>query len=127
MSPESILNGQRIAARAVIAAHPIPSPEVCDAEMAELNAQDFQARTLYRICTEDINRPGVECIMRNAGLDCTIIPARGLYRGTPEKSLIIECATLDANAVIIAARAIKILNRQNCVLVERCAIESRMY
>ena len=78
---------------------------------------------LYRICTEDINRPGIECIMQNAGLDCTIIPARGLFRGVPEDSLVIECITGDDNAVIIAARAIRILNSQTCVLVER--IEAR--
>lgn len=72
--------------------------------------------SMYRICTEDINRPGIECIMQNAGLDCTIIPARGLFRGIPEASLVIECVTSDENAVSIAARAIKLANSQTCIL-----------
>lgn len=83
-------------------------------------------KNLYRICTEDMNRPGIEFIMQNAGLDCTIIPARGLFRGIPENTLVIECVTDDRNAVEIAARAIVIVNNQTCILVERLAIQARM-
>ena len=82
-------------------------------------------KNLYRICTEDLNRPGIECVMQNAGLDCTIIPARGLFQGIPENALVIECVTNDRNAVEIAARAIVILNKQTCILVERLAIQAR--
>ena len=81
--------------------------------------------TLYRICTEDLNRPAIECVMQNAGLDCTLIPARGLFQGIPENALVIECVTNDRNAVEIAARAIVILNKQTCILVERLAIQAR--
>jgi hypothetical protein len=81
---------------------------------------------MYRICTEDLNRPGIECVMQNAGLDCTIIAARGLFQGIPENSLVIECVTDDYNAVCVAARAIVIINKQTCVLVERVAIAARM-
>jgi hypothetical protein len=79
---------------------------------------------LYRICTEYVNRPGIECIMQTTGLDCTIIAGRGLFRGMPEDSLTIECITDDDNAVCIAARAIKLLNRQTCILVERLPVTS---
>jgi hypothetical protein len=80
---------------------------------------------LYRICTEDINRPGIEFIMQCAGLDCTIIAAHGLFRGIPEDALVIECVTDDRNAVEVAARAIVIVNNQTCILVERLAIQAR--
>jgi hypothetical protein len=82
--------------------------------------------TLYRICTEDLNRPGIECVMQNAGLDCTIITARGLFQGIPENALVIECITDDRNAVEIAARAIGIVNNQACVFVQCLAVAARM-
>ena len=95
--------------------------------LCEAHANETKTvKNLYRICTEDLNRPAIECVMQNAGLDCTIIPARGLFQGIPENALVIECVTNDRNAVEIAARAIVILNKQTCILVERLAVQAYM-
>lgn len=57
-SPAAILDAHTAAARAVIAACPLPTPAECDAEMAELDAMDAPACAVCNGDTETLGTLG---------------------------------------------------------------------
>jgi hypothetical protein len=76
---------------------------------------------LYRIQTEDINRPDIIKIVGEFFDGFTIIPAIGYYRGIQENSITIEIIAVNSdmvqNQIKAIAAAIRILNKQECVLI----------
>lgn len=72
---------------------------------------------MYRILTEDLNRPGIISILDGLGLDFTAIPAVGSWK-TPERSLVIDIETYRDEAVLDAAKQIAELNCQEAVMVQ---------
>lgn len=76
---------------------------------------------LYRICTEDINRPGIERIVSSRFPGFTTLTAHGFWKLQKENSLIIEVVTDVKNEHKIKAIAgdIKALNNQESVLIQR--------
>lgn len=75
---------------------------------------------IYRIYTEDKNRETIEQIV-GAHMDgYTLIPCSGVWKGSHERSLIIEIVTdrLDAPTVVKAiAQEIKTANEQEAVMI----------
>jgi hypothetical protein len=84
--------------------------------------------TLYRIYTEDVNRNEILEIVSKYFDAFTFIMARGAWKGKHESSLIIEIISNPLQSPLIrdVARAIKIANRQQAVLVTKSAIESEL-
>jgi len=91
--------------------------------------------TKYRILTEDRNRPGVRAIVDRYFEGYTIIHALGCWRGKAEASLIIEIVPPDTvpagrdpfswsalGSVLAIAAEIKLLNGQECVMIEQSEI-----
>ncbi len=87
---------------------------------------------LYRISTEDVNRPEVERIVSKHFDGFTILPAAGYWKGGKERSLIIEISVPDSNnhitsrsRVYLVATEIKSANHQQSVMIQR--IEDNQY
>lgn len=74
---------------------------------------------LFRIYTEDKNRPEVERIVTEQFDGFTLIGAAGYWQGEREQSLIVEIVAPinDAPKVFTVASAIKRANKQQAVLV----------
>jgi hypothetical protein len=74
---------------------------------------------VFRIYTEDVNREAIAQLCADKLPAFTLIPARGIWQGTQENSLIIEVigTPSDRIAVEYAAKAIKHANKQDAVLV----------
>ncbi len=75
---------------------------------------------LYRICTEDKNRQGLETVVGMYYDGFTILSGRGYWKGTAENSLVIEIVAEeeDAPKILALAENIKIKNGQESVLVQ---------
>ena len=73
---------------------------------------------MYRIYTEDKDKPAVERILDSYFQGYTVTEADGVWQGTHEASLTIDVETPDASAVQAATTAIKVHNNQQAVLVE---------
>lgn len=77
---------------------------------------------LYRIFTEDIEA-NHDAIMEQIALrydGFTIVKADGYWRLQPEKSLVIEIVTIDEDEKVKnLAKAIKVVNNQEAVLVQK--------
>lgn len=80
---------------------------------------------VFRIYTEDVNRDAIAQICSDKLPAFTLIPARGIWQGTQEHSLIIEVIgkLSDRLAVEYTARAIKRANKQDAVLVTHSKLE----
>jgi hypothetical protein len=72
---------------------------------------------MYRIYTEDVNRAGIENIIKSRVSSFTIIPAIGYWNDKRENSLIIEFANSKLHSVEIVAELIKQANNQESVLI----------
>lgn len=74
---------------------------------------------MYRIYTKDKNRDGIHAILEDEGFDSyTLIEAFGTYRGTHERSLIIEIETGETREKIErTAGRIGMGNNQDTVMV----------
>jgi hypothetical protein len=77
---------------------------------------------LYRICTEAKNVERLTEFAGNMFEGCTVFQAKGYWRGVAEPSLVIEVFTSEdigtKLAVMEFARNIKVINEQECVLVQ---------
>lgn len=82
--------------------------------------------TLYRIYTEDKDRPLVATIIAGCFGNFTILSATGYWRGVSEPSLVIEIITADSEHANVraVAEAIKHANRQECVLVTSAPVST---
>ena len=94
---------------------------------------------LYRIYTEDLNRPEVERDIQDVvanfshgGLtfdNFTLIKGIGYYNGSPEECVIIEIiaeivSTHYHEAIVALCKEIKESNNQECVLLTRSRINA---
>jgi hypothetical protein len=73
---------------------------------------------VYRILTERKNIDLVRRILGQLGLDYTLYCADGVWRGKPERSVIIELEYLAWDIAELAARRIGQLNCQEAVLLQ---------
>lgn len=72
---------------------------------------------MFRIYTEDKNRPMVEKILSERLPSFTIIPAIGFWQGAKESSLCIEVLESDRETIASIASVIKAVNKQDAVLI----------
>ncbi len=77
---------------------------------------------LYRILTENKNMEQVLKLVESHLDGATVIQGRGLWMGTWENSLIIE-TDAEYSRVEQLAKAIKELNKQDAVLIQRIKCE----
>lgn len=76
---------------------------------------------MFRVFTEDVNRPKIEEIAGKFFHAFTMMPAQGVWNGQKENSLVIEVIgdkRLE-EPVNLMAQEIKLANRQESVLVQR--------
>ena len=82
---------------------------------------------LYRIYTENKNLEGIKKILNRAFESYTLLEGVGVWKGTEEKSLIIEVLSrINKGYFEIVADDIKTLNNQQAVLVTVSEIESKL-
>lgn len=81
---------------------------------------------MFRVYTEDTNRPGIERILDGLFDGYTLIPADGVWHGQHEHSLVIELDGVDLAKVREAATQIKSANHQQAVLIEQITTESQL-
>jgi hypothetical protein len=82
---------------------------------------------LHRIYTENKNLEGIKKILNRAFESYTLLECVGIWKGTEEKSLIIEVLTRINPAYFeLVADDIKDLNQQQAVLVTVSEIESSL-
>lgn len=74
---------------------------------------------MYRIYTEDKNREATLKLVAASFDAFTVLEAQGYWRGTPERSIVIEIETENAKGVHKLARDIREANAQEAVLVQR--------
>jgi len=73
---------------------------------------------LYRIYTENKNLEGIKMILNRAFESYTLLEGIGVWKGTEEKSLIIEVLSATPPAYFkIVAEDIKELNKQEAALL----------
>lgn len=80
--------------------------------------------TLYRIHTEDVNRPAIEALVSRYFPGFTVLECAGYYKGARERSLIIEILApgTQAHVVTFIGKTIAQANGQECVLVTSCPV-----
>ena len=77
---------------------------------------------LYRILTENKNEPKVRDLVSKYFDGFTVYHGTGYWKGTPEKSLIIELSSVNnSENVYKCANQIKTFNKQESVLVQELA------
>jgi hypothetical protein len=84
---------------------------------------------LYRICTENINRDKIELLLKSYVDGFTIIEGTGYWQGQREASLIVEIAGEQSylhTVVRQVAKGIKLMNKQEAVLVQSFEGESEL-
>ena len=79
---------------------------------------------MFRILTERKNVKQIRAAISGLGLDTTIYPAVGTWRGVEEKSLVIEFAVVTKKRAKHAARLIKVMNKQQAVLLQEIPVVS---
>ena len=80
---------------------------------------------LYRIITENINKPATIKLVAEHTDGFTLIEGRGYWQGKSEYTLIIEIVGIGCSTANKIARAIKKLNNQESVLIQ--LIEAKDY
>lgn len=81
---------------------------------------------MYRIFTEDVNRPAIEQLTSELFDSFTLIPAQGHWSGNQENSLIIELDYQDRAKAELLARNIKAANKQEAVLLQEIPVTSQL-
>ena len=102
--------------------------ERLEQRVAQLEASRVPAGGMFRIVTENVNRAGLEALLKERFSGFTIYEARGHFRGAErwydEASLVIEIAGAGRAQVESAACAIRELNQQEAVLIEEVPARS---
>lgn len=80
---------------------------------------------MLRLMTELKNPEKIKRIIHGFGLDYTVFIAQGCWRGVEEPSLVVEFDDASLKAVIQIAIAVKRLNEQQAVLIQRIRAQSR--
>lgn len=78
-------------------------------------------KTVYRLYTED--KPNIGVLVGRYFDGATILHGLGLWKGTYEKSAVIEILTEDATKIRQLAEHIRMENRQEAVMVLRSEAE----
>jgi hypothetical protein len=73
---------------------------------------------MIRILTEDKNREDIIRLLKWRGMDATIIPCSGIYKGLSEPCLSIELAGILYPDAVSLAFEIKRMNGQETVLIQ---------
>lgn len=81
---------------------------------------------MFRIATEAKNVEQIEAFLCGFGLDYTLVPGKGAYHGVEESSVIIELENSLRGHVEYAAETIKIMNRQEAVMVQEIPSISKL-
>ena len=81
---------------------------------------------LYRILTEDKNRPNVIGLVTKRFPGFTLLSAQGYWQGTAENSLALEIDTDKTEDVFNLAREIKAANGQQAVLVQELSSKATL-
>jgi hypothetical protein len=81
---------------------------------------------MYRIVTERKNVDSIKQALWGFGLDYTLVLSEGSWHGQPEESLIIELNDISRDLAENAAHAIKLINRQENILLQEIAIRSQL-
>ncbi len=84
--------------------------------------------TVYRIYTEDTNRTQLLILVSSNFEGFTLYNATGYWKGVPESSLVIEILGTQDLAPKIKALAhnIRVLNKQECVLVTTAKVTGEL-
>lgn len=102
--------------------------ERLEQRLTELEARQPAAGRIFRIVTENVNREGVEALLKERFSGFTILEARGHFKGADrwydEASLVIEIAGAGRAQVESVACAIRELNQQEAVLIEEVPARS---
>jgi len=80
---------------------------------------------MVRLMTELKNPEQIKRIIHGFGLDYTAFIAEGCWRGVAEPSLVLEFDDASLKAVIEIAVAIKRMNEQQAILIQRIRAQSR--
>lgn len=72
---------------------------------------------MFRILTEDVDRPAIFKILDSHVDGYTVTPSIGSWRGRRENSLAIDLVDVDQFTVARIAESIRVENRQESVLV----------
>ena len=83
---------------------------------------------LYRILTENVNRLDIERLVDSVFDSYTIFEASGRWESIPEPSLAIDivASKYEADLVRSTAKAIKLVNHQQAVLVLTLDVDSEL-
>ena len=80
---------------------------------------------MYRICTEDVNRPGIEAIIAQHGIDgYAMLAGTGYWKGQRELALTIEFIGSDRETIRAIAQEIRTANKQDAVLIQHIPVEA---
>jgi len=81
---------------------------------------------MYRILTEEKNVEQLKTTLVGLGLDFTLFRTLGSWHGREEDSLVIELDNIPRNLAEHAARSIKLMNRQQAVLLQEIPVVSKL-
>ena len=86
---------------------------------------EFASGVVFRLYTENKNKPGIEKIVSKFFKGFTLIHGRGYWEGNREESLIIEIVgdIRDQSAIEKLAKEIKRENKQESVLLQKALID----
>lgn len=86
----------------------------CRIAVAPVSITRCEPATIY---TADVNRAGIEDILKRHFDGFTMVPARGCWHGSCEGSLVIQIAGASVAELRRAAEEIRVANKQQSVLV----------
>lgn len=86
---------------------------------------------LHRLYMEDKNQAEILAMLRTYFDAYTLLSAQGIWKGTVENTLVIEIISDEAPAIAdmklrAIAEMIKQVNKQDCILYTRQAVESEL-
>jgi len=88
----------------------------------------MEKKTLYRICTEDVNPEDTRRLIEKRFDGYTLLHGEGCWKGGEERALVIEIVTnnyrKNAENITALCRDLKDANNQNAVLVECVEIDT---
>lgn len=81
---------------------------------------------MYRILTEAKNVEQIKAVLRGFGLDFTLFPGVGSWRGQEERSVAVELDNVSHNAAEQVAQTIKSMNDQAAILLQEFPVRSKL-
>lgn len=82
---------------------------------------------MYRICTEDVNRPGIEAIIAQHGIEgYAMLTGTGYWKGQKEQALTFEFIGANRETIRAIAEEIRTANKQEAVLVQHIPVEAEL-